>query len=160
MRSIPVIGALTQDRQFPELWISQPVPVPFFLGTPLRFVIISDKWDSADQPGFANAVGNFLSLGESDRGAASSRVFKNYRDFFDIVEEVAVQIDDPAKVWNYVQPTEIFVQGGDDGDSAIYVQVACECGWEIEHGLQLVFRQGNELIRVSEQDGHLTDADS
>ena len=42
----------------------------------------------------------------------------------------------------------------------VYVQVACECAWESEHGLQLVFRQGATLSRVSDQDGHLTHADA
>ncbi len=38
----------------------------------------------------------------------------------------------------------------------MYVQIAADCDWEPEHGLQLVYRGGNELVRVSEQDGHLT----
>ena len=38
--------------------------------------------------------------------------------------------------------------------------MACECEWEQEHGLQLVFRQGKKLTRVSDQDGHLTKADA
>jgi len=38
--------------------------------------------------------------------------------------------------------------------------VACECDWEPEHGLQLVFRQGRKLTRISAQDGHLTEADA
>ena len=42
----------------------------------------------------------------------------------------------------------------------IYVQVACECDWEQEHGLQLVFRQGKKLTRISDNDGHLTEADA
>ncbi|MFC7668884.1 DUF6985 domain-containing protein [Hymenobacter humi] len=33
-----------------------------------------------------------------------------------------------------------------------------ECEWEVEHGLQLVFRQGRMLTRVSQYDGHLTES--
>lgn len=40
----------------------------------------------------------------------------------------------------------------------MYVAVDCRCDWEEEHGLQLVFRQGRMLTRVSDQDGHLTEA--
>lgn len=39
-------------------------------------------------------------------------------------------------------------------------QAFCECDWEEEHGLQLVFRQGKKLTRISDQDGHLTEADA
>ena len=42
----------------------------------------------------------------------------------------------------------------------IYINVTCECEWEKEHGLQIVFRQGKQLTRISEQDGHLTEADA
>jgi hypothetical protein len=92
--------------------------------------------------------------------AASDRVFKNYQDFADAVEDVGVEIEDSASVWNHVRPTGIYLDRRHRRDKDIYVQVACNCDWEIEHALQLVFRRGSKLIRVSEQDGHLTHADA
>ena len=38
--------------------------------------------------------------------------------------------------------------------------MSCHCRWEDEHGLQFVFRQGRDLVRVSSEDGHLTDSDA
>ena len=35
-----------------------------------------------------------------------------------------------------------------------------DCDWEPEHGLQLVFRKGQSLSRVSDDDGHLTYSDA
>lgn len=32
----------------------------------------------------------------------------------------------------------------------------CECSWEPEHGLQLVFRGGRTISKVGPFDGHLT----
>lgn len=43
-------------------------------------------------------------------------------------------------------------------NTTLYVQVACACEWE--HGLQLAFRQGKKLTIISDQDGHLTEADA
>jgi len=40
------------------------------------------------------------------------------------------------------------------------VQITAECEWEPEHGLQIVYRDGSELKRVSQQDGHLTYVDA
>lgn len=40
------------------------------------------------------------------------------------------------------------------------MQIAAECDWEPEHGLLIVYRNGNELSRVSDQDGHLTHTDA
>ena len=44
-----------------------------------------------------------------------------------------------------------------DGDRSI--SISAECDWEVEHGLQMVFRGGGRLSRVSDQDGHLTHSD-
>jgi hypothetical protein len=59
-----------------------------------------------------------------------------------------------------VHPSEIYVTRRPKNDQDIYIQIACECDWEEEHGLQLVFRQGKKLTRVSSQDGHITEADA
>lgn len=41
-------------------------------------------------------------------------------------------------------------------DSVEALSIECECAWEPEHGLQLVFASGERLSRVSPYDGHLT----
>jgi len=38
--------------------------------------------------------------------------------------------------------------------------IAAECDWEREHGLQIIYRHGCELSRVSAQDGHVTHTDA
>jgi hypothetical protein len=40
----------------------------------------------------------------------------------------------------------------------VYVSVGCECDWEVEHGLQIVFRDGATVTKVGPFDGHLTNA--
>jgi len=63
-------------------------------------------------------------------------------------------------IWNFVYPSEIYVSRRQHNDKDIYIILACECEWEREHGLQLALRQGKKLTRVSDQDGHLTEADA
>jgi hypothetical protein len=59
-------------------------------------------------------------------------------------------------VWDHVSfGTEFHVERGFD-DQEVYVSVACECSWEPEHGLQLVFKEGRCVSRVGPYDGHLT----
>ncbi|MFL5331375.1 MAG: DUF6985 domain-containing protein [Gemmataceae bacterium] len=160
MRSLPLIGKLTQDPDIPEWWTSQPIAVPFFSGTPLPFTIMAEGTDLGYPPDVADAIRQFLSLNVTDRAAASERVFAHYREFAEAVEDVGVEIDDSAKVWMHVRPTAIYVDRRHRREKDIYVQVACNCDWEIEHGLQLVYRRGAKLTRVSDQDGHLTQADA
>lgn len=79
---------------------------------------------------------------------------------FDKADEHLRQIKDKNEIWNFIHPTEIYVTRRPYNEQDIYVQIACECDWEKEHGLQFVFRQGRKLTRISEQDGHLTEADA
>jgi hypothetical protein len=40
-------------------------------------------------------------------------------------------------------------------DQRVYVSVECECDWEPEHGLQIVFRDGATVTKVGPYDGHV-----
>lgn len=61
---------------------------------------------------------------------------------------------------NFVQPNQIYISRRHRRDKDVYIQVSCSCDWEQEHGLQLVFRQGKKITRISDEDGHLTEADA
>jgi hypothetical protein len=46
------------------------------------------------------------------------------------------------------------------GDEGVYVSLNCECDWEEEHGLQIVFKNGLKINKVGPYDGHLTNSDA
>lgn len=158
---IEQLGDLTPDERIPEWQVSKPVDVPYFPGVPLRFVL--DCVDDDDKPEeFVAAVRSFLALSIRDREVAAPYVFQNYREMCDAIgdDEVGVEIGGPAEVWSHVRPGDIHVRRRSYGDRRVYVQITAECAWEPEHGLQIVYRDGSELKRVSQQDGHLTHADA
>jgi hypothetical protein len=64
------------------------------------------------------------------------------------------------EIWTLVNPSEIYLNRRDRKDKDIYLVVSCGCDWEEEHGLQLVFRQGKKLTRISGHDGHITESDA
>lgn len=116
--------------------------------------------DEADR-----ALTNFLKLSAADRNLISESAYKNYMEFRDALvyckaDESLRKIKNSNGIWDFIHPTEIYVKRRPYKEHDVYVQVACECNWEKEHGLQLVFRQGKKLTRISEQDGHLTEADA
>lgn len=160
MRSLRPLGDLTQDPDVPEWWVSVPISVPYLSGKRVRFTLIVEAAGSEYPPDVVDAVQRFLALGLEDRGAATGQVFKNFSDSAEAVSEVDVEITDPDRVWDHVRVTGIYVDRRHRWDKDVYIQVACDCDWEIEHGLQLVFRRGSQLVRVSDQDGHLTQADA
>ena len=42
----------------------------------------------------------------------------------------------------------------------MYISLECECEWEIEHGLQIVFKDGLRINKVGSFDDHVTNADA
>lgn len=159
MRSLPSIGRLVQDARIPEWWLSQPIAIPCLSGQRIPFTLMLEA-DGDQYPSDVNeAVASFLSLTKSDLDVASAKMFKNYRDFADVVE-IDVEIACPADVWKHVSFKELYVDRRLRLDQDVYITLACECDWEPEHGLQLVYRRGSKLVRISEQDGHLTHADA
>jgi len=155
--NIPALGELKTHEDIEEWLISAPVPVAYFDGRPMTFTL--DGLEESDEADAAAAVAAFLKLSEMERLSASASVYQNYLNMAAVVDadELGCAISSEKDVWSYVSPDEIFVKRDHYGDKSIYVRITAECEWEPEHGLQIVYRHGSELSRVSSQDGHLTD---
>ncbi len=166
-----VIGELKQDNRFADWWVSKEIEIPFFDGKKMTITFANfepeeDKTflDESDQ-----ALENFFKLNTKDKNAITKLVYKNCTDYLEAtdfgsyyadVEKRLREIQHEDEIWNFVYPTEIYVQRRHRRDKDIYISIACDCEWDDEHCLQFVFRQGKKLTRVSEQDGHLTEADA
>lgn len=162
-----IIGQLKQNEGCSDWWESNKIEVPFFDNDMLTITFMGFEpehdavfIDEADQ-----ALRNFLNLSTEDRIAISSLVYKNCMDFLDAVGideagEPLRQLQDNNAIWDFIYPTEMYVTRRAYKERDMYIQIACECAWEKEHGLQLVFRQGKKLTRISAQDGHITEADA
>ncbi len=158
--NISSLGALHPDPQFPEWLVSGPVGIPYFDGQPLEFTL--EALTDADEAEAQNAVEAFLALNTTARLAASPFVFQNYQKMVNAVgeEDMECRVSAPEEIWAHVQPTGVVVSRRHRRDCAIYVQITANCDWEPEHGLQIIYRQGRELSRVSDYDGHLTHTDA
>ena len=107
-------------------------------------------------------MANFLEKNGIERIKTSHLVFKNYTEFINSVgkDEDLPEIEDKEQIWQFVYPERILVKRRRRRDKDIYLQIHCNCEWEIEHGLQLVFRRGKKITRISSIDGHSTEADA
>jgi hypothetical protein len=158
--NIPSLGTLYPDKQFADWFTSNEISIPYFDGLPLTFTLDGLSEDDIDDVDLA--VKGFLTLGPTDRLAASPYVFKNYQYIASLVskEDLYCDISDASEVWGHVTPSQIYVSRRHRRDKLIYLQITAECDWEPEHGLQIVYRRGIELSRVSDQDGHVTHTDA
>jgi hypothetical protein len=155
------LGELTPDEHVCDWLVSAPFPIPLLDGVALPFTLENLPEDPAPDD-FVAAVRSFLSLDARDRERAAPHVFDNYRQValdWGLSSHVP-RIRRSQDIWSAVHPAEIRVSRRHRRDRKVYVQVHAECDWEPEHGLQLVYRDGGALSRVSEQDGHLTYTDA
>lgn len=161
------IGDLKQDEKFKDWWESEEaIQIPLFnqkLKVTFRDLLPEKDKSFVDEA--SNAFHNFLSKKEDDKLNFTEEVYQNFQEFIDDVgiedlEEELQNMNSKEEIWNFVTPSDIYITRRSKRDFDIYLEVTCECGWEEEHGLVLVFRQGKSLTRVSDQDGHLTNADA
>ena len=149
---------MTLDDEF-EWLVSRPVPVHAFGDAALPFVVEGYEDDPAPDD-FHVAIRTFLALDRAVLAAAGPAVFEYYRS---IAKECADHQEDfpriagPEHVWDHVSLDRHDVQVmRDSEDGLVYVSVECECSWEPEHGLQLVFRGGARVTKAGPYDGHLS----
>jgi hypothetical protein len=158
--NIPKLGPLKPDEHIPEWLVAESVEIPFFGG--LKLPVTLESLSEADQKEVEEAVDSFLKLGPVDRLAISRHVFANYKIMAGMVgeDDLGCKIESEEAVWQHVRPTGVYISRRDRRDRAIYISITANCDWEPEHGLQIVYRMGSELARVSDQDGHLTHTDA
>ena len=159
---IPGIGPLTKDDRF-EWYYSEPMVIPVLGEQPSRFIL--DGYDEdPNREDFHSAIHNFLKIDQSVLKQCEEHVYRYYKDRNDDLEpgeEGYTVIDSPGDVWDHIRlGCEPAVRRRAYGDKGIYVSVECGCDWEIEHGLQIVFKNGLIVNKVGPYDGHLTLSDA
>jgi hypothetical protein len=157
---IPGLGEVVEDE--PGWHRSEPLAVPLLGGAPCTFLV--EEYDGDErQEDFHEAIRAFLAVDSSALTAAAPSIFAYYVDVKNEVAantpDWAVEINGPDDALNHIQlGNEPTVSRDEYGDRHVYVSLECECDWEPEHGLQIVFRDGRTVTRVGPYDGHLTNA--
>ncbi len=160
-----ILGALTQNETMENWWTSELKTVPLVeKDLPFTFMAVDFEEDQKFLADAEKALENFLDLNSFYKLQIAPHIFENFVEYCSYISESDIPENmkgaQPLSIWNHVHCSQVFLSRREKNDKDIYVVLACECEWEKEHGLQLVFRQGKKLTRVSDQDGHLTDSDA
>lgn len=154
------IGKLTKDDQLGWL-ISEFVEIPLFQKK-CRFIF--EQYEERDEEEYLKAINNLLSLEQEVFKSASKDLYSYYEDTILLCELEPGEydiIEDNNSVWSHVEfGDDIMVCRRSDHDCLIYLSIESECSWEIEHGLQVVFRNGNTICKLGPFDSHLTNSDA
>jgi hypothetical protein len=149
-----IVGQLNPTDYDPSFFYSQPFPIPYFDNKKLKVGFV----EAEHQPyldGADKTLENFVRLSSIDRTENSDIVHHYYSEALKYGYTKPLDIKTTNDIWNFVTPTEIIIHLDETGD--FYLCISCECEWEEEHGLQLVFAKGQTLTRASGHDGHFTD---
>jgi hypothetical protein len=157
------LGVVRKDRRLKWYHRSKPIPVPV-LGNKKCEIVVSRYDMDDDKEDFHVAIANFLSIPPSVLKEAAPHVFQYYRECkadHGRGEKRFVKIASAGKVFDHVRlGSKPIVQRRGYGDKGIYISLECECDWEQEHGLQIVFKNGLKVNKVGPYDGHLSNADA
>jgi 6-phosphogluconate dehydrogenase (decarboxylating) len=138
------------------------IPLPYFGGALAELDFDSE----IELLEFADVIRNFLQKNESDRLRDTKHAWAYFLDF---VEDVGMECAEDgmadlergsAAIWNFVRPIYLNATESwevtDKNTERKFVVLDCRCGWEIEHGMMMSWREGTELVKVSGYDGHPT----
>ena len=155
------LGALVHDPE-DDAYRSKPVEIPALGNSLCTFVFYELDEETTEFPEkFDKAIENFLALPPDWFQCASQYLREYYRDTVDqIGVENATLIPEDADIFDHVELGSEVLISWDFDEKDVFVSIESECDWEIEHGLQITIRHGNQLARVGDCDGHLTNADA
>ena len=132
-------------------------------GHSLDIVLDADCAGDARNEDVDRAIRSFTALEPAALADVDEHVFHYYLDCkrdLEAVGQECVEIGSARDVWKHVQFGFEATVGRREDDGKVYVSLECNCDWEPEHGLQLVFDEGRRVNKVGPFDGHLTNADA
>lgn len=159
---IPHLGSVTRDPEF-GWYLSEPIPLPLLDGAECQFVLDGYEEDGQKED-FHQVIANLLALGPEALKAVEQQLFQYYEDAYSeeyLDEDELIEIESPEEVWESIELGDQFIiRRREYGDRGIYASLTCGCDWEEEHGLEIVFKNGQKVNKLGPYDGHLTNADS
>lgn len=124
---------------------------------------ILEDYRPEDHAAFVSAFQNFMALTPDFLKTASEHLYAYYLDCEDIYEQMdweKPKIETPDDVWNYVTLGDRPLARFREKDKTVYITLGCTCDWEQEHGLMIVFKNGEYINKLGPYDDHLTNSDA
>lgn len=116
---------------------------------------MSLSWDSETPKDIIKDYAKLiLSFGKDQRDELQRHVFAYYKQIVETTDwlEKDHPVSTESEIWSLVQSVNFRIAHYPEKSYTILV-AGCEVDWEEEHGMEICWRNGTELIRVSPQGG-------
>lgn len=158
------LGRLHPDEDIEQWLVTEPITIAFLDNQALNFTLIDIAEDPAPAE-FVDAIKTFLAQPSEAKQQAEHYLYLSYRHMLNELDEFErdewdLEINEPEQIWEFIDLQRVYISRRQHGDKAVHISVQANCEWEPEHGVQLVYSSGSTLVRVSGQDGHLTNTDA
>ena len=162
MIEIPILGQL-KKYQFDNWLISKPIVVKVLDGEKIEFVLEDYQQDTSKEE-FHQAIANFLAIDKTVLKQVQNDIYQYYTDVSNEIgaeDDYYIDIAKPEDVWSRIELNgPPLVTRRLHGDKLVYITLECNCDWEEEYGLQIVFKQGLFVNKIGPYDSHLTNSDA
>jgi len=151
------IGELFQSEDDKFYWESCEVIIPAIFNTKWSF-IFEDFDPSTQSEKYQDAINNFMKMSNTDFKKAGPYLFQYYEDTIQKWNPKPKEYEkfySANDVWSHVDfSSGYYITASTDVDDEVYLSLSSNCDWNEEHGLQIVYYRGNELVRVGSFTGH------
>ena len=157
---LPGLGVLKKDEQL-DWYYTEEINMPLLNNFKIKFALsmLDDFIEYKDR--YSQAIKNILHANDKCLKKVEKYIFQYYKD----MEEYYLENGQNKKIkkneiWeNITWGLEPLVSFRPE-DKTVYIVFECECTWEVEHGLQITFKNGEVINKIGSYDGHLTNSDA
>ncbi|MFK7161229.1 hypothetical protein V6U78_09295 [Marinospirillum sp. MEB164] len=144
-------------------WLSSELAISFLNNSKLKIRLdFNDQELEEYQSEIETTLRNTLNLGQSDRENLKKHLYAYYKDLvLDVGEEYLE--DMPAQenedhIWEFVHLSSLSISKSQITEE-FFCQFTGRCDWEVEHGVSISFKNGNNLAKVGDY-GHVNNSDA
>ena len=161
--NIPGLGEMsTFELHRRTEWRSASIPLRLLRGGLGRIAVV-DYENDANKDDFHRAIANLLKSGPELLEAVEEDLFGYYEDCnanWQPDEAPFVAIASPKEIWIHIQLGNQLVASRRRKNGVVYFSLECECDWEPESGLEIIFENGLRVNKIGHCDGALTHSDA
>ncbi|MGR5213384.1 DUF6985 domain-containing protein [Vibrio rotiferianus] len=163
MKEIETSFGLVKLEEKNKKWATEPIKIKLLGNLECRFLFDDAYIFDINRTDYHSAISNFYNLNPNILFSSSQYAFQYYKEITEQLDpnsdwynENHVDISTEQDVWSYVQFSDVLYISRNEEDATVYIVLGGNCDWEPEHGIQLVFKEGRFINRLSSIDFILT----